>query len=171
MKAKNSNRMIVLTIVLAALGVLSALLMTGCTQQTPETVVEKFFGNLYAGDSGGAQKYCTTRAMEQTLDNGDNAFNTLRDDHTSGDNVYVASKLVSDVRGSTAEVWSRDDEDIRLILIKANGVWRIDEFQIPTTSTNTRTRNNDEADNNNNDEDEAETETDNNTNRRLRNDD
>jgi len=166
MKIQNSRSRIILTAMLIALGLISLLFVSGCFFDKPEKVVEKFFKALYDGDSGTAQKYCTARALDQDLSNGDNAFTTLRDDHTSGDNNFISTRLVSDVRGNTAEVWSRDEEDIHIILIKTGGTWKIDEFELSASSNSDR--NNDNADNNrdeaNNDNNDNNDEADNNEN-------
>ena len=154
MKTRKVSHLNILTIALVILGALSMLLISGCTQQTPEVVVEKFFGHLFDGDSGSAMKYCTDRAMDQSLDNGDNAFNEVRDEIATGDNIFTESKLISDVRGNTSEVWSRDDEDTRIILINRNGVWRIDEFQLSSGGGRDRGRDEDAGEDEDEDADE-----------------
>ncbi|MCX6645874.1 MAG: hypothetical protein NTY09_05915 [bacterium] len=172
MTIQNSIPRNILKAIIIALGVMSLFFVSGCLNQTPEKVVEKFFAALYEGDSGSAQKFCTERALAQDLSTGDNAFTSLRDDHSSGDNNFVEDKLVSDIRGNTAEVWSRDDEDLRLILIKKGMSWVIDEFQIPTSTTRDRGANTDdeEADNTNNDntDDNTDNTDDTTTHHRLR---
>ncbi len=106
--------------------------LTGCpgpATGTPEPVVVQFFEYLNAGDSGSAQQVCTERALDQEMDRGGNAFNHMRDEYDSGDNIYTLDKLISDIRGNTAEIWSRDNEDLRIILINVGTSWRIDEFE------------------------------------------
>lgn len=120
----------------------------GCTEtpaQDPEQTVVKFFDYLYQGDFGSAQRLCTSRALDQT-DGGENAFSKIRDDHSSGTNDYTENKLVTDIRGNTAEVYSREDENLRILLVKSDSGWKIDEFQWRTPQRETPRARDDQQD-------------------------
>ncbi len=153
----NKNRIILLAI----LGMFLLWLVPGCpqTSEVPsEDIVVEFFEYLYDGDSGSAQALCTERALDQEMERGGNAFNHMRDEYSSGDNIYIEAKLVADVRGNTAEVWSRDDEDLRIILIKVGNVWKIDEFEFRSPARDDRDddrRMDDDEDEENGDEDDG----------------
>ena len=134
---------------------MGVLVIAGCqrggSSGDPKDVVVAFFEHMYDGDYGSAMPYCTDRCMRQVLDDGTLAFNQIREDYSSGGNIYTMSKLVSHVKGTnTCEIYSEENEDLRIWLILENGKWMIDEFEYRDANDRDRDRNGDEEE----DEDE-----------------
>ena len=132
MKTRNLKiRTVIPVLAIVAVCMLFAAAASGCRKSNkPKEVVVKFFEHLYDGDYGSAMPYCTDRCMRQVLDDGGLAFNKVRDDHDSGGNIYTESKLVSHVKGeNTCEIYSEEDEELRIWLVRENGIWMIDEFE------------------------------------------
>lgn len=131
-----NKRRVMVVAGLVVLALIATMTGAGCRKKsTPEKTVAQFFEYLYAGDSGSARTLCTSSALEQE-ENGQRVFNRIRDEHSRGDNVYTENKLVVDIRGNTAEVYSRDDESLRLLLVKEGDRWLIDEFRLQTRDRN-----------------------------------
>jgi len=103
----------------------------GCSVSgDPEAVVVEFFEALYEKDYGSAIVHYSDRCLDQVTAGGENAFTKIREDHSSGGNIYTESKVVSNEHGdNTCEVYSEDNEDLRIWLIRQNGKWAIDEFE------------------------------------------
>jgi len=106
---------------------------SGCEavyRRNPEKTAAKFFEYMFDGDIGSAQKLCTERVLFQTH-NGENAFNELRDYCATERNEFTLKDLIADKKGRhTAEVFSRRDGAVSLILVNINraGYWEIDEI-------------------------------------------
>jgi hypothetical protein len=157
MKSRNKRNNLFGPIVFLALAVLLGVLSAaGCrkSEGEPKDVVVKFFEHIYDGDYGSAMPYCTDRCLRQVLDDGTLAFNKVRQDFSSGGNIYTESKLVSHLKGTnTCEIYSEENEDLRIWLIKQDGKWMIDEFEYRRPERD-RDRDADQGDEDQGDEDD-----------------
>lgn len=166
MKIWNKKHKLFSRAVLLALIALACILTIGGCQRLgsvgdPKDVVVTFFEHMYEGDYGSAMPYCSERCMRQVLDDGTLAFNKVRADYSSGGNIYTMSKLVSHIKGTnTCEIYSEENEDLRIWLVLSDGKWMIDEFEYRRPAARDRDRDADE--------DEGDEEAEEDGNRRFR---
>jgi len=127
--------LIFLTVIL----LLGAIGCTGSGGGSAKMQVVNFFDAMYEQDYGSALPYCTQRAIDSS------EWSRIREDHSTGGNIWTESKIVEIEHGSrTIEIYSQDNENLRLWVIKTDAGWMIDEFEYRRSSSSDRDRDRDD---------------------------